>query len=97
MDVTDHIGALYLDLRIPASGSLKSKRRVLKSIKDRVRNHYNVSIAEISEADKWQRSILGVCAISQNKNYLDQQLQSILSFIGGIPDIELVDHEIQFM
>jgi uncharacterized protein len=92
-----HLGVLYAEIFIPLSGSLKSKRSVLKSIKDRVRSRFNVSIAEVGEMDKWQRSVLAVAAVSGDKTYLDQCLQSILSFLDTVHDIELIQHQIEFL
>lgn len=97
IEATNHIGILYLRLFIPMSGSLKSKRSVLKSLKDRVRNRYNVSISEIGDRDKWQSAVLGLCAISSDKIYLDQQIQDIVSFVQKDGGAELVEHEIEFI
>ncbi|HTL48896.1 MAG TPA: DUF503 domain-containing protein [Verrucomicrobiae bacterium] len=94
---TAHIGVLYVEIFIPLSGSLKSKRSVLKSIKDRLRSQFNVSVAEIGERDKWQRSVLAACVVGADKTYLDQCLQSILSFFNNVHDIQLIQHQIEFL
>ncbi len=96
-DTTVHLGALYVEVFIPLSGSLKSKRSVLKSLKDRVRSKFNVCVAEIGAQDKWQRSVLGFSAISSDKTHLDQSLQAILSFIKEIHDLEVIDHALEFL
>ena len=93
---TAHIGILSLELYLPSSGSLKSKRRVLKSLKDRVRSQFNVSIAEIGELDKWQKAVIGICVIGNDKSHLDRSLQNILSFADGIREFEVVDYKIEF-
>lgn len=97
IETTDHVGILYFRLFIPLSGSLKSKRSVLKSIKDRIHNRYNVSVAEIGDMDKWQSAVLGVCAINSDQKYLDQQLQDILSFVEREGNIHLAEHKIEFI
>ncbi len=56
------VGALELEIFIPGSGSLKDKRKVVKSLCDRIRSRFNVSVAEIDFQDKWQRAVLGVSA-----------------------------------
>lgn len=96
-ETTVHIGVLYTELFIPLSGSLKSKRSVLKSLKDRIRNRFNVSIAEVGAQDKWQRSILACGAVSSDKTHLDQALQGILSFIRENRDVELIDHSVELL
>ena len=62
------VGVLNIELFIPGSNSLKTKRSIIKGIKDRLRSHFNVSVAEIDHADKWQRASLGVSSVSNKKN-----------------------------
>src|SRR5262245_30118654 len=64
------IAYLTLELRIEAAHSLKDKRQVLRSVKDRLRNSFNISIAEIESTDLWQRATLGVVSISDSRDYL---------------------------
>jgi len=97
IEPTDHIGVLYLRFFIPMAGSLKAKRSVIKSLKDRVRNRYNVSVSEIGDLDKWQSSVIGICAISSDKIYLDQQFQDLITFVTGEGGgADLLEHQIQF-
>lgn len=91
------IATLVTDLHIPASNSLKSKRRVLKSLKDRIRSQFNVSVSEIGAYDKWQRSVFGVCVIGNERPYLDGTLQRILSLIDTVDAVEIIDHQIEFI
>ncbi len=92
-----HIGLLTLDLFLPGSQSLKSKRTVIKGLKDRVRSQFNVSIAEVGSHDKWQRSLISVCAIGNDRGLLDSTLQSIISFVEKIRDIEISNTELEFL
>ncbi len=64
------IAFLTLELRIEAAHSLKDKRQVLRSLKDRLRAHFNVAVAELDHADVWQRATLGVVSISDSHDYL---------------------------
>lgn len=96
-DDTAHIGVLSVELYLPMSGSLKTKRRVVKSLKDRIRGAFNVSVAEIAQTDKWQRSVVGICAIGNDRRYLDGSLQRILSLIHTVHDLEIIKHEIEFI
>jgi uncharacterized protein YlxP (DUF503 family) len=89
------IGICTLHLRLLEGGSLKEKRRVIKSIKDRVRNKYNVSIAEIGKLDKWQWATLGVVCVSNDVRFTNSVLSNVVDFINGIHMVELVDYEVE--
>ncbi len=65
------IAHLTLELRIEGSQSLKDRRQVLRSLKDRLRSGFNISVAEIDPTDLWQSATLGVVAISSSRDYLE--------------------------
>ena len=71
------IAYLTLEIRIEAAHSLKDKRQVVRSMKDRLRNSFNISIAEIEVTDLWQRATLGVVSISSSRDYLNGLMQSV--------------------
>jgi|ERR1051326_869505 uncharacterized protein YlxP (DUF503 family) len=71
------IAYLTLELRIEDAHSLKDKRQVLRSVKDRLRNSFNISIAEIDATDLWQRGTLGVVSISDSRDYLDGLMRNV--------------------
>ena len=71
---TTHIGLLYVDLFIPDAQSLKDKRQALKSLKDKVRNQFNVSVAELDGQDKWQVATLGFVMLGNDNRYIDGNL-----------------------
>ncbi len=75
------IGTCDLELFIPEATSLKAKRKVIKSLKDRVRNKFNVSIAEIDMQNIWQRSVLGIACVSNDNKHIDAVLNKVVSFI----------------
>jgi uncharacterized protein YlxP (DUF503 family) len=89
-----HVGVCTIHIRLLESDSLKDKRRVVKSIKDRVRNKFNVSIAEIDGLDKWQWATLGVACVSNDSRFTNSVLSNVVEFINGIGMAELVDYEI---
>ena len=93
---TVHVAALFIEIHIPSSGSLKSKRMVLKSLKDKLRPCFNISLAEIDHHDKWQRSLLGVCVIAQDKRHIESELRQVLSVVEGMPDLEILKDWIEF-
>ena len=92
-----HIGIQTLELYIPASNSLKTKRRVLKSFKDRIKHKFNVSISEIAEHDKWQRALLGVAMISNDKALIEKVFGDLCHLAGTLPEAELLHHGVEFV
>jgi len=78
------VGVLRLVLYIPENHSLKGKRGVLRSIKARVSNKFNVSIAETDDQDDWKRITLGVAQIGNERDYVDRALREVSMFITGL-------------
>jgi uncharacterized protein YlxP (DUF503 family) len=71
------IAYLTLELHIEAAHSLKDKRQVVRSLKDRLRNSFNISIAEIEVTDLWQRATLGIVSISDSRDYLAGLMRNV--------------------
>ena len=71
------VALLTLELRIEGAHSLKDKRQVLRSLKDRLRAQFNVAVAELDHSDLWQRATLGVVSISDSRAYLDGLMQKV--------------------
>ena len=71
------IGKILLELDIPHAHSLKDRRQVVRSIKDKLRHHFNVSVAELDEALAYNRASLGLVAISASMPYLQGQFDAI--------------------
>ena len=90
-----HVGICILHLRLLEAYSLKDKRRTIKSIKDRVRNKFNVSIAEIDALDKWQWATLGVACVSNDTRFTNSLLSKVVDFVDEARLVELVDYEIE--
>ena len=90
-----HIGVCTLHLRLSENRSLKEKRRVIKSIKDKVRNKFNVSIAEIDGLDKWQWATLGVACVSNDNRFVNSVLSNVVDFVSEMRLAELMDYEIE--
>ncbi|NQT94915.1 MAG: DUF503 domain-containing protein [Candidatus Omnitrophica bacterium] len=91
------IGLLTVELHIPESNSLKAKRRVIKSLKDKLRNKFNASVAEIDHHDKWQLATLAICAVSNDKVYIDGALNKALNFIGELSGADITDYQIELL
>ena len=96
-DPAVHIGALAVTLHISASQSLKEKRRVLKSIKDRIRSGFNVSVSEIGGLDKWQISVIGASMISNDKNLVTATFEKIISLIETADGAEITSRQVEFL
>ena len=91
------IGLCRLVLYLPESGSLKSKRSILESIRTRVRNKFNVSISELSDNDMWQKAVLGVAIVSNETRYANQVLSKVVDLIQGDVRVELIDYSLEMI
>jgi uncharacterized protein YlxP (DUF503 family) len=89
------IGTIQIELFLPGAGSLKEKRFVLKSIKTKIRNLFNVSIAEVDFLDKWQRSILGIACVANNRRFIDETLSKVMGAVAKEDRIEIIDQVIE--
>jgi uncharacterized protein YlxP (DUF503 family) len=75
------IGVLEIILWLPESHSLKAKRQVIKSLKDKVRNRFNVSIAEVDDQELWQKAHLGICSLSNDRREVNARLDQVINFV----------------
>jgi uncharacterized protein len=91
------VGLCIVELHIPDSGSLKGKRQVIKSIKDRIRQNYNVSVAEIDGHDLWQRVVLGIACIGVEKRYLNGVLDKVINMLQANHTVELLKYNMEFL
>jgi len=91
------VGTLELQLLIRGSQSLKDKRRVIKSLKDRVLHRFPVSIAEVGALDNLQHGQLGVAVVSNDSRHATEVLSKIVDFVRGSFLAELVDYSIEVL
>lgn len=92
------IGICTIELHLPGNGSLKGKRRVLKSIIARVHHEFNVSIAEVDQQDAWQSAVLGVVCVSNGNDYVHGLLTKVVQWIEhNRPDVQVVDFKIEIL
>jgi uncharacterized protein YlxP (DUF503 family) len=75
------VGVSQITLHLPDTHSLKEKRQIIKSLMARVRNQFEVAIAEVEEQDRWQIAVLGVSCVSNNSQHAAQILDRVLRFI----------------
>jgi uncharacterized protein YlxP (DUF503 family) len=85
-----HILLINIDLKIPYAHSLKDKRRQIKSLKDRLSSKFNASVAEIDALDNWQRAVMGICIISNDRSYLDKQYSLVETLLLEYTELELI-------
>ena len=71
------IAQLTLEIRIDHSRSLKDRRQVVRSLKDQIRQGFNVSVSELDEAVTWQSATVGIVAISSSRDYLRGQIEEV--------------------
>jgi uncharacterized protein YlxP (DUF503 family) len=87
------IGVCRLSLFIPGSLSLKDRRRAIKSLKQKLRNEFNLSVAEVDDEDLWQRTTLGMAVVSNDGRFADQVLAKAVDLIRQQADVELIDYQ----
>jgi hypothetical protein len=90
------VGVIQVQLHFPQVGSLKGKRKILKSLKDRIKNKFNVSVAELENHDLWQSSVVGIAIISNDKNFANSVLSKISDFVNSQPEIIVSDIQMEW-
>ena len=91
------IGSLQVQLRVPEANSLKSKRFVIKSVIERIRSRFNVSVSEISDMDLWQSSLLGVVMVGNEKRHMNEVLDKVMNFLECERRLEVLDSQLDFL
>ena len=92
------IGACTLELHIPGNGSLKGKRQIVRSLVARLRNEFNISVAEVGALDAWQSAIIGVVCVSNDSDYAHGQLTRVAHWVETSRlDCDLVDYQIEIL
>jgi uncharacterized protein YlxP (DUF503 family) len=85
------IGVRSWELHLPGAHSLKEKRSVLKSVKDRLHNQFNVSVAETAHHDVWQRAELTVCLVATDRRQAESVLAAVDAFVAADAGWRVVD------
>ena len=79
---------------LPESNNLKVKRQVARSLTARIRNQFNVAVAEVDDNDLWQRLTLGICCVSNDSAHANEMLSRVVSFVEAFrSDLVLLDYE----
>jgi len=91
------VGLLTLELQLPEARSLKDKRQVLRSLKDRLRGRFNVAVAELDFQDVWNQSVVGVVTLSNAEQHVEESLQLVLAEANRILGPLLVSHDVELL
>ncbi len=91
------IGTAQIELYIPGTFSLKEKRFILQSIKKKIQNQFNVSIAEVDYHDKWQRACLGIACVSNDRRFLDKTLSNVMNAVQRESRVEILNQIIEIL
>ena len=91
------VGLLEVDLLVPDCRSLKEKRMVLKSMKDRLHNHFNISVSEVDHQDVWQRVKLAISMAGSDQRTVNSSLDSVVDFLEKNHSTQMVDYQLSFL
>ena len=89
------IGTVEIRVNLPDARTLKDKRRVLKSLKDSLRNRFNITVAEVEGQDFIQSATLAVAQVSNDRRYVNGSLDKVVAVVQRFPSVRLVDYHIQ--
>jgi uncharacterized protein len=90
------VGVLTLEIQLPYAHSLKDKRSVVQSLRNRLRARFNVAVAELDHQDVWQRATLGVTSISNSQPLLESLLQQVLAESEKILGQEVANYSVDY-
>jgi uncharacterized protein YlxP (DUF503 family) len=91
------VGLLTLELHIPQAQSLKDKRQIVRSLKDKLRGHFNVAVSELEYHDAWQRSVVGIVTLSNEQQHVEESLQKVLAEADRILGPVLISHTVEMI
>jgi uncharacterized protein len=93
-----NVGICKVKLRLPDNLSLKGKRQVVKSLTSRVKNKFNVSVAEVEDNDLWQLATIGICFVSNDQRFTNEVLSKVVEMVvSNQGDFEMLDYEIEIL
>lgn len=87
------VGILKITLIIPGNSSLKGKRKVIKSLLDKLRSKFNLAAAEVEDNDLWQKAGLGLALVGNDRRFINSSMDKVLDFIYRTSDAEIVDSD----
>ena len=89
------VGLLHVELHVPGAQSLKDKRSVVKSLRDRLRGRFNVAVAELDANEKWQRATVGIAALGSERAYVEGLVKGVAAWLraAGAADVIRIEEE----
>lgn len=91
------VGLCTIELFLADSQSLKDKRQVLSSLKDRLRQKFNLTVAEIEEQDLWQKAVLAFACVANDGRHVNQVLDQALNLVKSNPVVEIVQSRVELL
>ncbi|MSR07381.1 MAG: DUF503 domain-containing protein [Gemmatimonadetes bacterium] len=91
------VGVVTWELHLAGCQSLKDKRQILKSLKDRLHDRFNVSVAETAHQDKWQRAELSCCVVATDRRQAQSVISTVDEFVAGNPLARIIDSATSFV
>jgi uncharacterized protein YlxP (DUF503 family) len=93
-----NVGICKIKLRLPDNLSLKGKRQVVKSVTARLKNKFNISVAEVEDNDLWQLATLGICFVSNDQRFTNEVLSKAVEMVvNSQGDFEFLNYEIEIL
>lgn len=90
------VGCLYLELFLSEAQSLKDRRRVIKSLKDRLHQKFPVATAEVGDTERWQRAELAVVSVANEQRHVDQVLSTLADWAGQQPGFVVAGRRLEW-
>jgi uncharacterized protein len=90
------IGVVIVQMHLPGASSLKDKRKIILSLKDRLKNKFNVSVAELDDNELWQRSTLGIAMISNDGTFANTVLSKAIDVVSNHPEAIVTDINLEW-
>jgi hypothetical protein len=91
------VGVLRITFMIRSAASLKEKRQVLRSLKDRLASRFNVAVAEVGANEKWQLGELGIATVGNEARFVSKSIQNVRSFLAQDPRISIIEAEMEVL
>ncbi len=91
------VAVICADIKIGEKSSLKEKRKILRSVIDRLKNKFNVSVAEVGHQDKWQRSVIGFAILSNDNAHVNSSADKVINFLHDVPDIDVIKIDLEII
>ena len=91
------VGTLKAEFLLPDNRSLKGKRKIVKSMVDRVRHRFNCSIAEVGSNDNWQKIELGISFVGNDRRYIDSSLAKVLAYLESLYLAQLLNSKVEII